>query len=173
MRLGVSEQPRFATVTMVTGMPLFPGSQLLYSMPTAMFCLQPRGSIELRHTLASASKSAFQNPVFQRSPVMCVSLTQTHLPTSTWTFTPLLPPKGVGDWSCTFSVNGIRPSCATKGSRRHRSTAKFAGFLSVVFMAVPPVTTARFTIYYHCPTLNTPREREWKTLPFFAPTAIA
>ena len=75
--------------------------------------------------------SASLSLAFQRSLVMFVSLNRTHLPALTWTFTPSPPPKGGNDWYCTFSANGIRPTCATKRSRRHHSTARFAGFPQV------------------------------------------
>ena len=50
---------------------------------------------------------------------------------STLTFTPSPPPKGVVVWCCTFSANGIRRSCEKRRTKRHRSTARCAGFLSV------------------------------------------
>ena len=125
------------------------------------------------HLNIEASKSAFRNPVFPRFQVMSASPTLTHSPASTWTFTPSPPPKAVVVWSCTFSANGIRPSCATRRSRLHRSTARFAGFRSAALTAAPRAITARFTTYCRCPMLRTAPKPDSETLRYCAPTAIA
>src|SRR5437868_539767 len=83
------------------------------------------------------------------------------------TFTPSLLPKGSDGWSCTFNENVIRTSSARKRPGLYRSTAKYAGSLLAVFMAVSPVIIAKFTIYYRCQRLTILSRHEWKTLQFF------
>ncbi len=130
-------------------------------------------SIVRLRTSTSASRSAFLNQAFRQFQATCASPTQMHLPVSTWTFTPSLPPKAGNSWSFTFSGNAIRPSCAKRRRMRHRSTAKSADSPSVALTAVPPVTTARFTTCFHCPKLQILPGRGWRTFRFCAPTAIA